>query len=259
MVGSTNEKNTIAKFLEESKANTNEIATLLSDNKAEVGWRYTGPFDKTKQIVRGDNLLHLAARTGNIDSFLFIFKKSVGKDVYLLEYNEDHENPFHIAAKMGILLSVVKGVFEHLESEKTNPRLDSEKLENVKSYIKDALSNRCALDKSKKTPLDWVSKTVKKEVRKIAGIKDSLICNQKVCLCLYIVGAIACIAALCLSLYFLFLVSQSLALASMAGIISGGAAYLSGKVCSEIYDLHDVSTPVETFSGPDLARVAGGG
>ncbi len=78
---------------------------------------------------------------------------------------------------------------------------------------------------------------------------------QKFRLCLYIVGAIACIAALCLSLYFLFLVSQSLALASMAGIISGGAAYLSGKVFSEIHDLHDVSTPVETFSNADLARI----
>lgn len=136
--------------------------------------------------------------------------------------------------------------------------IDPKKLENVKSYVKEALYNRCALDKSKKTPLDWVSETVKKEIKETAGIKDSLICNQKFRLCLYIVGAIACIAALCLSLYFLFLVSQSLALATVAGIISGGAAYFSGKVCSEIHDLHDVSTPVETFSGADLARVASG-
>ncbi|WP_423348775.1 hypothetical protein [Wolbachia sp. wLmal] len=101
-----------------------------------------------------------------------------------------------------------------------------------------------------------VSKTVKKEIKEIAGIKDSFICNQKFHLRLYIIGAIACIAALCLSLYFLFLVSQSMALTTMAGIISGGAAYLSGKVCSEIHDLHDMSTPVETFSSTDLARVA---
>ncbi|WP_353282950.1 hypothetical protein [Wolbachia endosymbiont (group A) of Pogonocherus hispidulus] len=232
-----------------------DIAKLLSDNEANINWHYTGPFDKTKQRIRGDNLLHLAAKTGNVDKFLSIFKKSVESNVHLLEYNKDHENPFHIAAEMGILPSVVKGIFKHLESEKTNPNCDPKKLENVKNYVKEALCNRCALDKSKKTPLDWVSKTVRKEIKEIAGIKDSLICNQKFRLCLYIVGAIACIAALCLSLYFLFLVSQSLALASMAGIISGGAAYLSGKVFSEIHDLHDVSTPMDNISNEGLARV----
>jgi len=228
---------------------TDEIEKLLSAN---VSWRYTGPSDKTKLIVNTDNLLHLAARTANINKFLSIFKESVGKDVYLLEYNNDHENPFHIAAKMGILPSVVKGIFKHLESEKTNPNSDLKRLEEVKSYVKNALGNRCALDKSKKTPLDWVSKTVKKKIKETAGIKDSFICNQKFRLCLYIVGAIACIAALCLSLYFLFLVSQSLALATIAGVISGGAAYLSGKVFSEIYDLHDVSTPMEVVSTDSL-------
>ncbi|GFY79820.1 ankyrin repeat domain protein [Trichonephila inaurata madagascariensis] len=234
---------------------TDEIEKFLSANEANVSWRYTGPFDKTRQIVQADNLLHLAARIGNVEKFLSIFKKSIESDARLLEYNNDQENPFHISAKMGMLPDVVKGIFKHLESEKTNPNSDSKKLENVKNYVKEALCNRCALDKSKKTPLDWVSKTVKKEIKEIAGIKDSFICNQKFRLCLYIVGAIACIAALCLSLYLLFSVSQSLALASMAGIISGGAAYLSGKVFSEIHDLHDVSTPVETFNNTDLARV----
>uniref|UniRef100_A0A1A9VJV9 propionyl-CoA carboxylase n=1 Tax=Glossina austeni TaxID=7395 RepID=A0A1A9VJV9_GLOAU len=178
-----------------------DIATLFSNNKNNVHWRYAGPSDKTKPIVNADNLLHLAARIGNVEKFLSIFKKSIESDARLLEYNNDQENPFHIAAKMGILPSVVKGIFKHLESEKTNPNCDPKKLENVKHYVKEALCNRCALDKSKKTPLDW-----------------------------------------------------SLALASMAGIISGGAAYLSGKVCSEIHDLHDVSTPVETFNNTDLAR-----
>lgn len=254
MTGSTDEENRIAKFLKESKANIDEITKFLENNKGNVCW-HAGSSDKTKLIVRGDNLLHLAAKTGNVDKFLSIFKKSVESNVHLLEYNEDQENPFHIVAKMGILPSVVKGIFKHLESEKTNPNCDPKKLENVKNYVKEALCNRCALDKSKKTPLDWVSKTVKKEIKEIAGIKDSFICNQKFRLCLYIVGAIACIAALCLSLYLLFSVSQSLTLASMAGIISGGAAYLSGKVFSEIHDLHDVSTPVETFNNTDLARV----
>ncbi|WP_231115867.1 MULTISPECIES: hypothetical protein [Wolbachia] len=152
-----------------------DIAKLLSDNEANINWRYTGPFDKTKQRIRGDNLLHLAAKTGKVDKFLSIFKKSVESNVHLLEYNKDHENPFHIAAEVGILPSVVKGIFKHLESEKTNPNCDPEKLENVKNYVKEALCNRCALDQSKKTPLDWVSKTVKKE---IAGIKDSFICTR---------------------------------------------------------------------------------
>ncbi len=231
---------------------TDEIKKLLPASEADVSWRYAGPSDKTKPIVNADNLLHLAARIRDIEKFLSIFKNSVEKDVYLLEYNEDHENPFHIAAKMGILPEVAKGIFKHLESEKTNPGCDSEKLENCKSYIKEALCNRCALDKSKRTPLDWVSKEIRKKVREIAGIKDSLICNQKFRLCLYIVGAIACIAALCLSLYFLYMVSQSLALASVATIASGGFGYLAGKVYSKIYDLHDVSTPMEVVSTDSL-------
>ncbi|NSM56597.1 hypothetical protein HET73_03770 [Wolbachia endosymbiont of Atemnus politus] len=231
-----------------------DIAKLLSDNEGNINWCYAGPFDKTKQIANGDSLLHLAARTGNVEKFLLIFKKSIESDAHLLEYNSDQENPFHIAAVMRILPDVVRGIFKHLESEKTNPNSDSKKLENVKNYVKDALCNRCALDKSKKTPLDWVSKTVRKEIKEIAGIKDSLMCNRKFHLCLYIVGAIACIAAMCLSLYFLFLGSQSLALGSIAGIASGGAAYLSGKACSEMSDLSSVSTPAEEASLTDLLR-----
>ncbi|WP_375341908.1 ankyrin repeat domain-containing protein [Wolbachia pipientis] len=226
-----------------------------SPNSDIINYLLSGNLDIKYTSVQGSNYLHLAAKARNVDAFLSTFKQSVKSNVHLLEYNEDHENPFHIAARMGILLDVVKGIFKYLESDKTNPGCDSEKLENYKSYIQEALCNRCALDKSKKTPLDWVSKTVKKKIRETAGIQDSFICNQKFRLCLYIVGAIACIAALCLSLYFLFLVSQSLALATMAGIVSGGAAYLSGKVFSEIHDLHDVSTLEETFSGTDLARV----
>ncbi|WP_175937239.1 hypothetical protein [Wolbachia endosymbiont of Madathamugadia hiepei] len=219
-----------------------DIAELLSNNKGSINWRYTGPFYKTKQIMRMDNLLHLAARTGNVEKFLFIFKKSVKHNVRLLEYNEEiHENPFHIAARMGILLKVVRGIFEHLDSGKVT----KEKSESVKSYVRNALGNRCALNIHKMTPLDMVSKEVKKEVRETAGIKGSLICNKKFHLCLYIVGAIACVAALCLSLYFLYLCSQNLALASMATIASGGFGYLSGKACGEIYDLNSVSTPME--------------
>lgn len=61
-------------------------------------------------------------------------------------------------------------------------------------------------------------------------------------MCLYIIGAIACIAALCLSLYFLFLVSQSLALASVATIASGGSTCLLFKACNGM--MYDESTIV---------------
>jgi hypothetical protein len=232
------------------------IKDLLSSNKDKLNWRYEGPSDETKLIVRGENLLHLAARTKDTEAFLSIFKKSVENDVRLLEYNRYHENPFHIAAEMGILPDVVKGIFKYLESEQTNPNSDSKKLENFKSYVRNALGNRCALNIRKMTPLDMVSKEVKKEVREIAGIKESLICNKKFHLCLYIVGAIACVAALCLSLYFLYLCSQGLALASMATIASGGFGYLSGKVYSEIYDLNSVSTLAESLDNRELARTA---
>ncbi|MGL9717864.1 MAG: hypothetical protein ACR5K9_04135 [Wolbachia sp.] len=232
-----------------------DIAKLLSSNEKNIKWRYTGPFDETKQVVRMDNLLHLAARTGDVERFLSIFKKSVEHDVRLLEYNKEvHENPFHIAAEMGILPDVVKGIFEHLDSEKVT----KEKSESVKSYVRNALGDRCALNNSKRTPLDVVSKEVKKEVREIAGIKESLICNKKFRLCLYIVGAIACVAALCLSLYFLYLCSQGLALASMATIASGGFGYLGGKVYSEIYDLNSVSTLAESLGDDKLAKMTAG-
>ncbi|BAO99873.1 hypothetical protein [Wolbachia endosymbiont of Cimex lectularius] len=232
------------------------IEDLLSSNKGELDWCYRGPSDKAKLIANGDNLLHLAAKTRNVEVFLSIFKKSVEHDVRLLEYNRYHENPFHVAAEMRILPDVVKGIFKYLESEQTNPNSDSKKLENFKSYVRSALGNRCALNIHKMTPLDMVSKEVKKEVREIAGIKESLICNKKFRLCLYIVGAIACVAALCLSLYFLYLCSQNLALGSIAGIASGGFGYLAGKACGEIYDLNNVDTLMEGISAKDAAKIA---
>jgi|GEM_PF-3525586 len=234
------------------------IKDLLSEKKGTLDWCYTGPSDKTKPIVQGDNLLHLAARIRDVETFLSIFKKSIESDVRLLEYNDDHENPFHIAARGRILPDAVKGIFKYLESEQTNPNGDSKKLENFKSYVRNALGDRCALNNSKRTPLDMVSKEVKKEVREIAGIKESLICNKKFRLCLYIVGAIACVAALCLSLYFLYLCSQGLALASMATIASGGFGYLAGKVYSEIYDLNSVSTLAESLGNEKLAEMTAG-
>jgi hypothetical protein len=248
-----------------------DLSTLIGNNDKTLLYlavEHRGLWNSLSQEARNslieksdekeNDYLHVAAKAKNIDAFLSIFKKSVESDVRLLEYNNDQENPFHIAAKMRILPDVVKGIFKYLESEQTNPNSDSKKLENVKSYVKDALGNRCALDKSKKTPLDWVSKAVRKEIKEIAGIKESLICNKKFRLCLYIVGAIACTAALCLSLYFLYLCSQGLALGSIAGIASGGVAYLSGKVYSEIYDLNSVSTLAESLGNKELAEMTVG-
>ncbi|WP_250296594.1 hypothetical protein [Wolbachia endosymbiont of Oedothorax gibbosus] len=166
---------------------TDEIKKFLSDNEANVSWRYTGPFDKTKQIVRADNLLHLAARTKNIERFLFIFKKSVEKDVSLLEYNDDHKNPFHIAAIMGMLPDVVRGMFEYLQSEVKsaeasvleakeagrNPREELEKLESLRrkvkrkvNSIKDELYDKTSADDDGYRPVDWVSDHVERDIRK---------------------------------------------------------------------------------------------
>ncbi|MFP3026348.1 MAG: ankyrin repeat domain-containing protein [Wolbachia sp.] len=243
-----------------------EIEQLLLDNIANVSYCYVGPYDKTKQIVRVDNLLHLAAKIKNKDKFVDICKKNIA---LVTARNEDGNNPFHEAARSKILLPAVKEIVNYLETKADNKIKKAkeagdwekasklkEKLKCNKKYIKDALCSKDhAFNKKRETPLYYLDAAQQKEIKQIAGIKDSFICNQKFHLCLYIVGAIACIAALCLSLYFLFLVSQSLALASMAGIISGGAAYLSGKVFSEIHDLHDVSTPMDNISNEGLARV----
>lgn len=61
---------------------------------------------------------------------------------------------------------------------------------------------------------------------------------------------------MCVSLYLLFLVSQSLALASIATIASGGAACLLFKACNEIYDLHNESTIV---TDPDVMQLLDSG
>ncbi|MCA4775090.1 hypothetical protein IHO40_03105 [Wolbachia endosymbiont of Mansonella ozzardi] len=198
--------------------------------------------------------MHLTARTGNVERFLFIFKKSIESDARLLEYNDDHENPFHIAARRRILPDVVK---EYLSTWSLNKltQIVIQKNWKTSSYVRNALGNRCALNNSKRTPLDMVSREVKKEVREIAGIKESLMCNKKFRLYLYIVGAIACVTALCLSLYFLYLCSQSLTLTSMAAITYGGFGYLSCLACGETYDLNDVNTLMDGISTKAAAKI----
>ncbi|WP_353288224.1 ankyrin repeat domain-containing protein [Wolbachia endosymbiont (group A) of Tromatobia lineatoria] len=233
-----------------------DIAKLLSDNEANINWRYTGPFDKTKQRVQAGNLLHLAARIQNKGKFVDICKKNIAS---VTAHNEYGDNPFHEAARSGILLPAVQEIVNDLEKEANNKITKAEEagdrkevsrlkeeLKCNKKYIKDALCSKgYAFNKKRETPLYYLNAAQQKEIKQIAGIKDSFICNQKFHLCLYIIGAIACIAALCLSLYFLFLVSQSFALSSMVAIASGGVTYLSVKACSEIHALHNESTLVE--------------
>ncbi|WP_434732280.1 ankyrin repeat domain-containing protein [Wolbachia endosymbiont of Zygogramma bicolorata] len=236
---------------------TDEIKELLSANEANVNWRYTGPFDKTKQRVQADNLLHLAARRQNKDKFVDTCKKNIAS---VTVHNEYGNNPFHEAARGGILLPAVKEIVNYLETKadnkikKAKEAGDWEKVSKLKEelkcnkkYIKDALCSKDhAFNKKRETPLYYLDAAQQKEIKQIADIKDSFICNQKFHLCLYIVGAIACIAALCLSLYFLYLSSQTFALSSMVAIASGGVTYLSVKACNEIHALHNESTLVET-------------
>lgn len=180
-------------------------------------------------------------------------------------------NPFHIAARNRILLSALKEIVKDLEVEadrktkkaeeakdwKESERL-KEELKRNKKYIKDALCDKsCFLHgRVAVAPLYFLNAAEREEAKQIAGIKGGFICNRKFHLCLYIMGAIACIAALCLSLYFLFLVSQSLALASVATIASGGSTCLLFKACNGIYGLYDESTIV---TDPDVMQLLDGG
>lgn len=200
--------------------------------------------------------LFAAARGGDKGKFVEICKENVA---YVTARNGNGENPFHIAAKNRILLPALKEIVGCLEEEanqkikKAEEAKDWEKVKRLKEelkdnkrYIKEALCDKsCILHKRiAVAPLYFLDSAERKEVKQIADIKGSFVCNRKFHLCLYIVGAIACIVALCLSLYFLFLVSQSLALASVATIASGGSTCLLFKACNGIYGLYDGSTIV---------------
>ncbi|MDG7052703.1 MAG: ankyrin repeat domain-containing protein [Wolbachia endosymbiont of Alcedoecus sp.] len=235
------------------------IEDLLSNNKNIVNWRYTGPSDKAKLIVQGDNLLHLAAKIKNEGTFVEICKENIA---LVTARNEYGNNPFHAAAKSGILLPAVKKIVEDInnkmkKAEEARRWEEKWELERHKQYIKTALCDKsCILHKRiVVAPLYFLDSAERKEVKQIADIKGSFVCNGKFHLCLYIIGAIACIAALCLSLYFLFLVSQSLALASVATIASGRSTCLLFKACNGIYGLYDGST-IATDS--DAMQLVGG-
>lgn len=249
--------------LEQANLNLETIKLLLTP-ELDVNYRYNGPLDKTKQIVKNDNYLHIAARAGNVYAFLLIFKKSIEDDTPLLENNEDLESPLHIAAKMGILKVVVKEMLSHLRSTASNKREELEneikkakeagdnvavktnqeelekvriKLESDENYIRNALSSKDASSKDKRTPLGLVSKRVRNEIKEIAGIKDRWIDNKNIRLLLFAITAIVFIAALCMSLFLLFQCAESLALATVAsicvtGIVSTGTVLVS-EICKD--------------------------
>ncbi|NEV49387.1 ankyrin repeat domain-containing protein [Wolbachia pipientis] len=216
-----------------------------------------------------DNLFEIAKK-GDKDKFVEACKKRVA--CVAKHSFDENGNPFHIAASKRILLPALKEIMMDLE-ESTRSRVEKaeeakdweevkrleKELKNNKKYIKEALCDKSYIKDDRRmavSPLYFLDPAERKEVKQIADIKGGFICNRKFHLCLYIIGAIACIAALCLSLYFLFLVSQSLALASVATIASGGSTCLLFKACSEIYGLYDESTMV---TDPDVMRLLEGG
>lgn len=273
--------------LEQANLNLETIELLLTP-ELNVNYRYNGPFDTTKQIVKNDNYLHIAARAGNVYAFLLIFKKSIETDTPLLEYNEDHENPLHIAAKMGILKVVVREMLSYLESTandeikkleghikkaredgsnedvKANQKKIKEikgKLESDKNYIKNALNSKYALSKDRRTPLDLVSKEVRNQIKETAGIKDRWIDNKNLRLLLFAVTAIVFITALCMSLFLLFQCAESLALATVAsicvtGIVSTGTVLVS-EICKEDGPYTGVNnSEVTSYGGDSLSLSA---
>ncbi|WP_341815280.1 ankyrin repeat domain-containing protein [Wolbachia endosymbiont (group B) of Aricia artaxerxes] len=183
---------------------------------------------------------------------------------------DENGNPFHIAASKGFLLSALQKIIKDLEEstrvevEKAKEAKDWEEvkrlekeLKNNKKYIKEALLDKSYIKDNKAvSPLYFLDPSEQKEVKQIADIKCGFICNKKFHICLYIVGAIVCATAMCVSLYLLFSASQSLALASIATIASGGSSYLLFKACNEVYGLYNESTIV---TDPDVMQLLDSG
>lgn len=221
--------------------------------KSDVNYVYSGPFDKTMQKVIGDSYLHTAARARNRDAFVFICKKNIA---LVTQQNNNGNNPFHEAARCRILLPVVKDILKDIRSEydrriskaknaeewEKSKKLEKE-LNYKEEYIKDALqSKKCTSRKDRKTPLACLYVRDQEELKQIAGIKDSLISNKKLHASLYVVGAIICVTALCLSLYCLFLANPTFALSSIVSMAVGGTAFLSLRACNEVFKLSEEGT-----------------
>lgn len=226
--------------------------------KSDVDYVYNGPLDKTMQKVIGDSYLHTAAKARNTDAFVFVCKKNIA---LVTQQNDNGNNPFHEAARCRILLPVVKKVLDDIRSEakkeiskakeveewEKSKKLEKE-LNHKEKYIRDALrSKSCTSRKDRKTPLACLYVRDQEELKQIAGIKDSFICNKKLHASLYIVGAIICVTALCLSLYFLFLASATFALSSITSIAVGGTGFLLLRACSEVFKLSEEGTVDNVF------------
>lgn len=218
-----------------------------------------------------DNLFEIARRVvtkEDENKFIEACKKRVA---CVAKHRIDKNgNPFHIAASNGFLLSALQKIIKDLEKstrvevEKAKEAKDWEKvkrlkkeLKNNKKYIKEALLDKSYIKDNKAvSPLYFLDPSEQKEVKQIADIKCGFICNKKFHICLYIVGAIVCATAMCVSLYLLFSASQSLALASIATIASGGSSYLLFKACNEVYGLYNESTIV---TDPDVMQLLDSG
>lgn len=230
------------------------IIQLLLDNGVDFNYCYSGPTDKKKQSILADNYLHIAARTGNVNAFLLICERHGIADITAL--NDNRNNPFHEAGKSGILFDVVKNVTSAIRSKTGNEikkakeaedrrRVSKlqEELKNQEKYIKYALRSReFSCNEDNRTPLSYLNSEKQEEVKKLVGISDGLVCNRKLHIFLYVVGSIACISALCLSLYFLFIASETFALSSIVSIAAGGTTFLSIKACNELYRLYEFGT-----------------
>lgn len=214
-----------------------------------------------------DDLFEIA-RKGNVDKFVDSCKERVA--CVAKHRIDENGNPFHIAASKGFLLSALQEIIKYLEEDTESKvkkakeakdwegvkRLEKE-LKNNKKYIKEALLDKSYIKDNKAvSPLYFLNPAERKEVKQIADIKCGFICNKKFHICLYIVGAIVCAITMCVSLYLLFSVSQSLALASIATIASGGSSYLLFKACNEVYGLYNESTIV---TDPDVMQLLEGG
>ncbi|WGJ62467.1 ankyrin repeat domain-containing protein [Wolbachia endosymbiont of Frankliniella intonsa] len=218
-----------------------------------------------------DNLFEIARRVvtkEDENKFIEACKKRVA--CVAKHRIDENGNPFHIAASKGFLLSALQKIIKDLEKstrvevEKAKEAKDWEEvkrlekeLKNNKKYIKEALLDKSYIKDNKAvSPLYFLDPSEQKEVKQIADIKCGFICNKKFHICLYIVGAIVCATAMCVSLYLLFSASQSLALASIATIASGGSSYLLFKACNEVYGLYNESTIV---TDPDVMQLLDSG
>ncbi|MDN5247525.1 MAG: hypothetical protein QWI36_00050 [Wolbachia endosymbiont of Tyrophagus putrescentiae] len=243
-----------------------KIINLLLDSGIDIKYCYSNPLDKIRKELQGDNYLHIAARAGNVDAFLLIYKKSVEDGFSLLGYNDNHENPFHIAASRVILPDVIRKIFEYLKSREDeegkkikkakeakneeglkNSEIKKEEFNSERKFVKNALyaKKEYALNNQKRTPLSLVSEQGKRKIKETVGIKDSLVRSKRLHLCLYIVGALACIAAFCLSLHLLYITAQAFALSTIASAAVGGVAFFGAKACSEVHDFCGNGTDIE--------------